>query len=558
MKVLVRHFNNEGTETRFGNEIGLKDIERIDITSGVSANVNKATITLKNGIKTRQDDGFLYTEYVDFISGENIFDEGQTVLIYVARLEDNRDIDVSDNSNDLIMSCEVQEIKVALEEGSGKLRLELVDKAYTLFNVLWSSTYTETDVANTAPLIIQNVVQWAGSMSGKSNVEGYDEAGQLVRNGPFAVDARLVGQGGFIEDTRPDDPPTAFPIVRLGKSFKPIYDWLDELSGSEYTNDFAIAAELSKPPVDRTMRYYVDHRNRFHWFYPKDEAATTLSTAISLGSVSSIDLSDASDFSDFGTVQIGREVFEYNGKSGNNLTGIRRGFDNTKEEAHASGSTVFSSIILTEGDESSGNMWIGSSFTKKTFDIVNSVIFNSGDDMNGSGILGFEFNATSSSDKGKMVYKAWTDISRRIKIDEKRIGETNGKVSITHTDADEYAFPSDYTDYGSGQTLLPWWNPGDATIDSDSTFNTSLRNYADAVGRDRAQALFDQQGSARWKGKIVLQFRRFTAGKIARVTSTRTGLRNKVMRINTVQYNISKDMAHTTLTLEEDEKRKGS
>ena len=539
-----------------GVEKQLTDVERINITRGEKSSMNSADIFLKNPITERGSDGFLYPKHVNSGDGLIKFNEGDSIKIYAAYIEDNRELDVSITSADLLMSAEIQEVNVTTSEKGTKMKLSCVDKSYSVFNVIWSNNYNEDSVDNRAPLIIQNIVRWASSLKGLQS-GGYDDVGGIVPNGIYGVDARLDTEKGFIETTRNDATGTAFPKISIARSFKPVYEWLDELSSSNYTNDFASCESETSPPQDRTMTYYIDELNRFHWFYPKDGITNTLNQTITATeTITTLTLTDASSFSTSGSVQIGGEVFDYTSKSGNVLSGVTRGVDNTIEEAHASGDVVYSQLVITQSDNTTGNKWVGSKLTYKTYDIINAVIFNAGDDMNGSGILGFWFDKTSSSPKLKMVYKAWTHLARVMKSSDIRLAISKGFTGITHTDGDEYAYPTDYDDYGAGKKL-PSWNPGDSTIVSDTTYNTALRTIATRIAKGLAKKLTAQIGSARWKGTITLELKRFTSGKLVRVNSALTGIRNKDLRIKKVQYNITNVSGQVTLTLEEDEKKQG-
>lgn len=548
VKKLVQWFDNTGTMHE------LDDVERINITRGSGAKNNTADIFLKNPISQRGEDGRLYTKYVNSETGLIKFSEGDTIKIFVANMTDNRAIDTSDDSADLIMSAEIQEINTKTDSKTTQVKLSCVDKVYVILNVLWSSNYLEDGDFNTAPLMVQNVIRWASS-NGIQGKKGYDSNGDFVLNGPYQIDARLESEGGFIEDTRQDG--TAFPTTSLAKVFKPIYEWLDELSSLEQTNDFDGTESEDNPVQDRNMMYYIDQNNKFHWFYPKDQVVASLTTAIaSSGSITTIEVDSTDNFDSKGTVQIGAEMFEYTGTTSTSFTGVTRSTDNTSAEAHAVGDDVSSYQVIEEGDITKGSRVLKSDVTLKTYDIINAVIFNAGDDMNGSGILGFFYDKTTESPKLKMVYKAWTTIARDMKRTEKVKGTQLGATTITHVDGDEYDYPSDYTFYGVGQSL-PWWNPG-ADIDSDSDFNNSLRDAATYAGKYKAKQLTSSRGNQRYKGTVTLQFRRFNPGNLVKYTSGLSGLRGKFLRIKKAQYNLSKNSDRVTLTLEEDDKKVGT
>lgn len=76
---------------------------------------------------------------------------------------------------------------------------------------------------------------------------------------------------GFIQDTRNTTvvASQSFPAKELSKVWKPAFEWCEDLSTTQFTNT---DAELDATPIqNRKMVYYVDHKNRFHWFYPSDD-----------------------------------------------------------------------------------------------------------------------------------------------------------------------------------------------------------------------------------------------------------------------------------------------
>lgn len=548
-KVLIEWYDSDGNLTV------LDDWVRLHVSKGEEANVNNATITLKNGTSFRGSDGLLYSKYVNPLTGFIRFKQQDTIKIYAARVSDDRPLNTGSDSSDLLMSAEIKEFSVSTGSKSSKIQLECVDKTYVLLNALWSNLYQEDGSVNTSPLIIQNIIRWATNI-GQSGRKGFDDEGRFVTNGLYGVDARLVSEGGFIEDTRLDG--SGFPFVTIGRSFKAVYEWVDELSTKEFTNNFEGGEEDENNPVqDRTMKYFLDEQNRFHWYYPKDIATSTLTTSISkTGTVSSIDLLNANSFDDSGVVQVGSEFFDYTGKSGNSLTGVSRSVDNTDSESHAVGDLVVSGINIIEGDDSTGHQVIGSSLKKAVFDVVNTVIFNAGDDMNGSGILDFFYDKSSENPEPKMVYKAWTNIARDLKRQELDFASERGLTTITHIQGDEYTFPNNYSDYG-GSGELPHWNPGDESITNDSSFNDAVRLRCRAEGINKSKEFVKQRSGARYKGSVSLRFRRYPPGRLIRYTSGLSGLRNVSLRIKTVQYNFNESSSHVSLRVEEDERREG-
>jgi len=102
--------------------------------------------------------------------------------------------------------------------------------------------------------------------------EGFDMTGAEVTPGMYSIDARYDVDGGFIETTRPGG--SAFPATTMSKVWKPVYEWLEDLSSIESTN---LPSDVDSGPIaDKKYIYYVDEKNRFHWFYPTNTANRTL------------------------------------------------------------------------------------------------------------------------------------------------------------------------------------------------------------------------------------------------------------------------------------------
>jgi len=162
-------------------------------------------------------------------------------------------------------------------------------------------------------------------------------------------------------DLFPDSNNANFHFVGMAKAYKPAYEWLSELSQVEYCNtvdeadDEDPTATLS---VRRAMRYYIDERNRFHWFYPH----TTPELWFTEGTTSAV-----------------------------------------------SPDTQGHKIIETKGKLA-------------VYDIVNFIIFRAGIDMNGAQILGYELDRTSTSLSLKSSYRPFVKIAEHMKRDDENAG----------------------------------------------------------------------------------------------------------------------------------------
>lgn len=73
---------------------------------------------------------------------------------------------------------------------------------------------------------------------------------------------------GFIQDTRING--TAFPSVVFSHNDQPTVQSVQQTSQTDYTNDKSeLDPQTGSLTVKRAARYYVDRKNRFHWFIPE-------------------------------------------------------------------------------------------------------------------------------------------------------------------------------------------------------------------------------------------------------------------------------------------------
>lgn len=546
--------NTDGTTS---SSFTFDDIESVNLKKDSEAKSSHGTIVLKNSYD-RFNTGFTqpFTTY-NANTNDIRFKEGDTIKIYVKELNNGYEtIDTSSGSDDLLMSGEISEVNVKSEPNGAKITLKVVDKTYVILNRVHTEAFTLSD-AKDSPTIIRDVIRKVTD-DVSSDPESYDTSGNLVSNGIYAVDARLVSDGGFIEDTRQDG--TAFPDNALAKIAKPAYVWVQDLSTIEATNNFdgrdgsLSTDDENAPTQDRNMIFYIDEQNRFHWFYPRNNTTTTLAEDLDT-TETSVDVTDASNLGDIGTIFVGSERIDYTGKSGNTLTGCTRGANNTVAATHSNGDTVTTAISLIEGDTSSGYTLINYNLTKKTFDVINYVIFNCGQDMEGNGITQYFFDKATKSKSLKDTFKSYNDISKEMmkeEIEAGRITQDNTTTSPFFYNGNRYKETTG--DYSSGAGITTAW--GD-TVTTDSGYNDSFRAEAIRQGKYKAQALTQRRGSPRWKGNMEFKFHRFSPGDLFEFTSTSAGLNKQNLRIKSVIYNITKSGAYTTLDVEEDETKLG-
>jgi len=532
------------------------DVEKVSLKRNSESKASNANIKLKNAID-KFVTGYVppFAKYVSILN-ETQFNEGDTVKIYAAQVDSFRTIDTSTGSTDLLMTGEIAEVKSKSTEKGTTIKLRIVDKTFVILNKLWTFSYDAT-VGKTAPQIVKDVVrQITGEIV--EGEAGYIDNGDFQIPGSFGIDARLAtddppnsdGEKGFIEDRRQDD--SVFPVTTIAKVFKPAYEFINDISTLEHTNDFSTESK-DDPPQDRKMLFFVDERNRFHWFYPNDSSTDSLSSSIN-STDTIIPLNNSTGFPTIGKVAIGSETISYTGIIGNDLTGVTRGAEGTDAQSHLGGAVVSSALLFIEGDTSTGNKIISYNLKLATFDITNFVIFNSGKDLFGSGILDYFYDRNTTEKQLKMIYKPWTEIARdhiNKELEDERITKDNTQANFTW----EGNFYKETTgNYNAGAGITTSWG---TVVTTDAEYNTAVRDISQSDGQARAKAFTEKTGSPRYKGTIQVKFKRYTAGDLINFTSTRAGINKRDLRIKTASYTLGKTGGFVVLNVEEDEKKTG-
>ncbi len=322
----VTRTDSSGIETDITN-----DVERVTVRKGIDQKANTVEIVLKNPYVENNRHRWVDTE------DELIWEEDDGITIKAKLNEDGTAL----SDDDVLTIADALEFNAKLEGGRSTLTIKAVDKTFNLLNRQVPRAYTLSDNKTPAD-IIKDIVE----------AVSYADDG----SGTFAVTATLQTEATYdlqkasatpgIQTKRIND--TDFPIIALAKVWKPVYEWIEDLSTIEATNNFdgrdsGLATDSDETPVqNRKMKYFVDKDNNFRWFYPDEDVDYT----ITIGSADN-------------------------------------GFDDVKSY----------------------------NLTKSTFDIVNFVIYNGGVDLYGVGTLNYYFEDTTKSKKLLTKYKAYTDIS---------------------------------------------------------------------------------------------------------------------------------------------------
>jgi len=159
---------------------------------------------------------------------------------------------------------------------------------------------------------------------------------------------------GFIQDSRPDG--TAFPVMSFSQNDKPVIESIEDLSATDKTNTTTEVG--SGLVVKRNTRWFIDKKNRFHWYVP----------------------------------------------------------DNTPEHIISIG------VDTAISPDTVGHKQQGGELTNEVRDKINFIIFNAGADMNGEAIKWYARAPFSGLPVVKDSYRPWDTISRNMKDQDQKAG----------------------------------------------------------------------------------------------------------------------------------------
>ena len=375
----------------------IEDWEKIRIRISTELKNNQMTIILKNpfGRNTKR-------KYVDS-AGSHVFKVQDRFKIYAKYDISNSGLDTTDNSNDLIFIGDLKDIDSNVNDNNSTFELACSDRSFALLNGIWTFSYKSNDknAPNgegwTAPLIIQHIIRFKSQATNfvPAGNDIYDNEGNTIfisqNSEPLFVDSRLASDDGFIQDDRtkilakdgtqttrtdfgtPDTDNSLFPISPIGtrnynfplKDYtivgKPVYEVLLDLSQRNMTNteneEDPENASFS-PVIKRTMRFYLDEKNRFHWFYPSDTV-------------------DKDKFQNSQAITMGT-------------------IDTFEVKSHK---LKFS-----------------------LYEVINFIYFEAGKDMNGNEILGIVYDATSGAPVFKDTRRNWPRIAQEMKRQDEQAG----------------------------------------------------------------------------------------------------------------------------------------
>lgn len=312
------------------------DVERVTVKKGMDQKANTVQLVLKNAYGTSINNEPNCNKWVDS-SGELIWQEDDAITVKAKYNEDGSPL----TDSNILTIADALEFNAKLESSRTNLTIKAVDKTFNLLNRQVPRAYTLSNQKR-PPEIIKEIIEFVT----------FNEDG----TGTFSVNVNLQTEGTYEEQKNSTSPGvqtlrinnSEFPVIAMAKVWKPVYEWIEDLSTIEATNNFnardtILPTDSEESPVqNRKMKYFVDKDNNFRWFYPDDDVDYT----ITVGNVTS-------------------------------------GFDDVKSY----------------------------NLTKSTFDIINFVIYNGGQDLYGVGTLNYYFDENTKSKKLLTKYKAYVNES---------------------------------------------------------------------------------------------------------------------------------------------------
>lgn len=270
----------------------------IDMSTGRGLDIknNVLVLTLNNYPTQLDSNGNLQYLYCsDNITGQGQirFDENDIIKLYLRYSDDMSEVEDTKWSNDtltepttydLFETYYVIDFTCKQSDNSNQIQVKCADRTYIIFNKLFAYAYTGSTW--TAPKIIQHVIRNTSQGTGATNKGVGTSTGV-----DYFIKADLKSDGGYIQDTRKDtyedgsvNSDTDFPAMQISKIWKPVYEWIDEISQIEYLNS---SAEIEgKLVYGRPFKYYVDENSCFHWF--ECDNVTTASYDITVGQTTGI------------------------------------------------------------------------------------------------------------------------------------------------------------------------------------------------------------------------------------------------------------------------------
>lgn len=357
-----------------------KYVLNLQISKGSEATKNSVTIELQN------HNGELTSGGANDLGLEI---NNSSVLVYL----DWKEI----TSQEPIISATISGIEY-LQDEKYKIRIKATDKTGLLLSKLWAYAYTESADMNVSDIII-NVVDHLNDLDGEVIIN------DLTTN--------------HVATTKRDG--SAFPKpVTISKIWKPGYEWLNELSGTEYTGE------------DRPYVYYVDANNDLHWEYPEQKPTTTLTSNVSMVDTT-INVTSTVGYPPASSILIDDEIITYTGKTDTSFTGCSRGTNYTTASAHTSGAVV-SGLYLEVGK----NGILSLNIPTTDDSTYNFIIYKGGMTPDGYDYLDYTLNEMEIGKKFRMKFFDWSNVGNDMTSREKARSEWGADKNSSYPNSYPY------------------------------------------------------------------------------------------------------------------------
>lgn len=261
--------------------INITDSVNMNVGRGLDIKNNMVDVNLLNPAIDQTTESVLQYRYVDD-NGVIQFQENDQIKVYLRYTDDPADVEDAvwgEDPNQEPSSAYLKGTYFVIDKetihdlNKTSIKIKCADKAFILLNRLLAKAFLNSD-GLTSPTAIQKLIRFASEGVGKTYPGTEADVGVT-----YDIQANLVSKGGFIQDTRRAtkedgtvNSDTTFPTVAVSKVWKPIYEWIGELSQIDYVNT---AAELSSTLVyGRPFIFWIDEDNKFHWVETNDTLTT--------------------------------------------------------------------------------------------------------------------------------------------------------------------------------------------------------------------------------------------------------------------------------------------
>jgi len=447
----ILHTDVDGVETNL-NQYTLD----FNISKGTEAKKNTITLNLTNANSKLND--------INFITDDS------SIKCYL----DWNPI----TTQDPIISSTLNALSYGLDnKGKAKQKLKATDKTGLFLSKLWSQSIQQSSSIKVDAAVKQVI----------GHINDFDTGTSVTTNN--------------VATTKADG--SAFDIdVDIAKTWKPGYEWLNELSQPNYTGE------------DRPYVYWVDEDNDLHWTYPFQKPNTTLSSTID-AIVTTVPVTSTVGYPDSGTFVIDDEIIAYSSKDSTNFLGCTRGYGFSSANSHTSGVTV-TGQVLEEGTDDVYKMNIDTT-DEGTY---NFIIYNAGETPAGYEYLDYTLDETDIGKKFKMKFYDWKQIANDLSNTERRntgYGTTTGS----------------YPDGG-----YPYTTSWAAVVADDGEYQDAF--IAEIVSRaeNKAKSFFIG-GQQRFKATIQMRGNLdFESNELVSVVSNKYGLTN-FLRIKDIKHQLN-------------------